>query len=79
MPDDALHRISDRRFKAVIEAWSAAGNDPELATELQKARFTGSDDVTLVELTGAGHFPMLEERRQEYQQMVGAWLHAHEA
>lgn len=29
--------IGDRRFKAVIEAWSAAGNDAELATELRPA------------------------------------------
>lgn len=28
---------SDRRFKAVLEAWSAAGNDPELAQELGPA------------------------------------------
>jgi AcrR family transcriptional regulator len=32
---DAVWRVaSDPRFKAVIEAWSAAGNDPELAAEL---------------------------------------------
>ena len=43
----------------------------------QKARFTGSDDVTLVMLEGPGHFPMLELRRQEYQQLVGTWLAAH--
>ena len=44
--------VGDPRFKAVIEAWSAAGNDPELAGELRPAitRFaklvspqTGSD------------------------------------
>lgn len=29
--------VSDRRFKAVIEAWSAAGNDPALAVELKPA------------------------------------------
>jgi AcrR family transcriptional regulator len=29
--------IGDRRFKAVIEAWFAAGNDPELATEIAPA------------------------------------------
>ncbi len=33
---DAVWRaVSDRRFKAVLEAWSAAGNDPELAVELR--------------------------------------------
>lgn len=33
---DGLWRsIGDRRYKAVLEAWSAAGNDPELAAELQ--------------------------------------------
>jgi AcrR family transcriptional regulator len=35
---DGLWRaISERRFKAVLEAWSAAGNDPELAAELRPA------------------------------------------
>jgi AcrR family transcriptional regulator len=38
---DALDRMwtamSDRRFKAVLEAWSAAGNDRELATEIAPA------------------------------------------
>ena len=35
---DGLWRaVGDRRFKAVIEAWSAAGNDPELAGELRPA------------------------------------------
>ena len=35
---DGLWRaIGDRRFKAVIEAWSAAGNDAELAAELRPA------------------------------------------
>lgn len=35
---DGLWRaIGDRRFKAVIEAWSAAGNDSELAAELRPA------------------------------------------
>jgi AcrR family transcriptional regulator len=38
---DALDRMwtamSDRRFKAVLEAWSAAGNDPELAREIAPA------------------------------------------
>jgi AcrR family transcriptional regulator len=29
--------VGDPRFKAVIEAWLAAGNDPELATELNPA------------------------------------------
>lgn len=29
--------IGDRRFKAVIEAWSAAGNNPELAMEVGPA------------------------------------------
>lgn len=29
--------MGDRRFKAVLEAWSAAGNDPELAEELGPA------------------------------------------
>ena len=35
--DGVWRAISDRRFKAVIEAWSAAGNDPELAAELRPA------------------------------------------
>jgi AcrR family transcriptional regulator len=38
---DVLDRLwaamSDRRFKAVLEAWSAAGNDPELASEITPA------------------------------------------
>jgi AcrR family transcriptional regulator len=35
---DGLWRaIGDRRFKAVLEAWSAAGNDPDLAAELRPA------------------------------------------
>lgn len=35
---DAMWRaVGDRRFKAVIEAWSAAGNDPELEAELRPA------------------------------------------
>jgi AcrR family transcriptional regulator len=35
---DATWRVAgDRRFKAVIEAWSAAGNDRELAAELAPA------------------------------------------
>jgi AcrR family transcriptional regulator len=35
---DAVWRaVGDRRFKAVIEAWFAAGNDPELARELRPA------------------------------------------
>jgi hypothetical protein len=29
--------MSDRRFNAVLEAWSAAANDPELATEITPA------------------------------------------
>jgi pimeloyl-ACP methyl ester carboxylesterase len=43
----------------------------------QKARFTGSDDVTLVTLQHAQHFPMLEQRRGEYQQLVATWLAGH--
>jgi hypothetical protein len=35
---NALWRaVGDHRFKAVIEAWSAAGNDQELAAELGPA------------------------------------------
>jgi AcrR family transcriptional regulator len=35
---DAMWRaVGDRRFKAVIEAWSAAGNDAELEAELRPA------------------------------------------
>lgn len=35
---DGLWRaIGDRRFKAVLEAWSAAGNDADLAAELRPA------------------------------------------
>ncbi len=29
--------VADRRFKAAFEAWSAAGNDPELASEIGPA------------------------------------------
>ena len=35
--DGVWRAVGDRRFKAVIEAWSAAGNDPELARELRPA------------------------------------------
>lgn len=35
--DGVWRAVGDRRFKAVMEAWSAAGNDPELATELRPA------------------------------------------
>ena len=35
--DGMWRAIEDPRFKAVIEAWSAAGNDPELAAELRPA------------------------------------------
>lgn len=35
--DTVWHVVGDSRFKAVIEAWSAAGNDPELAAELAPA------------------------------------------
>ena len=35
--DGVWRAVGDRRFKAVIEAWSAAGNDPELAAELRPA------------------------------------------
>lgn len=35
--DGMWRAIGDRRFKAVLEAWSAAGNDPELAAELRPA------------------------------------------
>jgi hypothetical protein len=35
--DSVWDATGDRRFKAVIEAWSAAGNDPELAAELGPA------------------------------------------
>ena len=43
--------MGDRRFKAVIEAWSAAGNDPDLAAEIGPAiaRF-----AKLVSPAGAG-------------------------
>lgn len=43
--------VGDRRFKAVIEAWSAAGNDPELAGEL---RPTITRFAKLVSPEGAG-------------------------
>ena len=32
--DHAWTAVSDRRFKAVMEAWWAAGNDPELANSI---------------------------------------------
>lgn len=35
--DGVWRAVGDRRFKAVIEAWSAAGNDPGLAAELRPA------------------------------------------
>jgi AcrR family transcriptional regulator len=35
--DRVWRAVSDRRFKAVIEAWFAAGNDRELARELRPA------------------------------------------
>lgn len=35
--DGVWAAVGDRRFKAVIEAWSAAGNDPALAKELKPA------------------------------------------
>ena len=35
--DRMWRAIGDRRFKAVIEAWSAAGNAPDLAAELRPA------------------------------------------
>ena len=35
--DGVWRVVGDRRFKAVMEAWSAAGNDPELASELRPA------------------------------------------
>jgi hypothetical protein len=35
--DGVWRAVSDRRFKAVIEAWFAAGNDAELALELRPA------------------------------------------
>jgi AcrR family transcriptional regulator len=49
---DAVWRsVGDPRFKAVLEAWSAAGNDPELAHEIGPAmtRF-----ARLVSPAGAG-------------------------
>jgi AcrR family transcriptional regulator len=33
--DEVWRAVSDPRFKAVIEAWSAAGNDHELANQLR--------------------------------------------
>jgi AcrR family transcriptional regulator len=56
---DAVWRaVSDRRFKAVIEAWSAAGNDPELAQELGPAiaRF-----AKLVSPAGATSGPICDD------------------
>ena len=35
--DGMWRAIGDRRFKAVLEAWSAAGNDADLAAELRPA------------------------------------------
>jgi AcrR family transcriptional regulator len=35
--DTVWRAVGDPRFKAVLEAWSAAGNDPELAAELAPA------------------------------------------
>jgi AcrR family transcriptional regulator len=41
--DTAWRAIGDRRFKAVMEAWWAAGNDPDLAREIGPvvAQFAG--------------------------------------
>ena len=49
--DAVWHAAGDPRFKAVLEAWSAAGNDRELAAELAPAitRF-----AKLVSPSGAG-------------------------
>ncbi len=56
---DAVWRaVGDRRFKAVIEAWSAAGNDRELATELQP---TISRFAKLVSPANAGRTGPLRE------------------
>lgn len=54
--DGMWRAVGDPRFKAVIEAWSAAGNDPELALELGPAiqRF-----AKLVSPTGAGRGTLL--------------------
>ncbi len=35
--DTVWRAVGDPRFKAVLEAWSAAGNDPDLAAELAPA------------------------------------------
>ena len=57
--DDVWSAVGDARFKAVIEAWSAAGNDSELATELGPAitRF-----AKLVSPSSAGRGSPLRDR-----------------
>lgn len=42
--------------------------------EQQRALFTGTDDLTWVMLKDAGHFPMLERRQNDYEQMLAGWL-----
>jgi pimeloyl-ACP methyl ester carboxylesterase len=41
----------------------------------QQALFTGTDDLTWRMLENAGHFPMLEQRQDEYEALVSTWLH----
>jgi AcrR family transcriptional regulator len=57
--DRLWEAIGDRRFKAVIEAWSAAGNDPELATEIGPAirRFATLVSVDKPPRSGRRHDP----------------------
>jgi pimeloyl-ACP methyl ester carboxylesterase len=45
--------------------------------EQQPAHFTGTDDLTWVMLQGAGHFPMLERRQNDYERMLVGWLDGH--
>jgi AcrR family transcriptional regulator len=56
--DDVWHAVGDPRWKAVMEAWSAAGNDPELARELGPAiaRF-----AKLVAPTGRSSGPFADD------------------
>jgi pimeloyl-ACP methyl ester carboxylesterase len=74
----AVNRLGDIKVPVLLifEDHDVIYDDPTTG-EQQKARFTGSDDVTLVNLKDAGHFPMLEINRNKYQRLVSDWLDAH--
>lgn len=44
--------------------------------ERQQQLFTGSDDVTLLEIPGTGHMVMLEQSAPAFRQHLSRWLHA---